>query len=432
MTTFDVVSQTSPESDVFDRQKRIDHWNQDRLRDARVMVVGTGAIGNEVIKNLALLGFGYLFLVDFDDVEPSNLSRTVLFRENDVGRHKVEVAAERARELALAPTFRLDAFHGDVVWDLGTGVFREMDLVLGCLDNLEARIAVNRQCRLAGRPWIDSGIRQLAGHVATYRPDGAACYQCTLSGRQMMESRQRYSCDDFRRRESAAGRTPTTQVAAALAAALQVQEAVKLLCHPESVTDALLHFEGVRNELLHLSLTPRDECLAHVAYPDPRPLDLSIRDPLRRLLQEVSRDDRSGPGATLDLSSDRGFVVGLGCRGCGKPVELMAPPFRLDESAGWCPDCRDLDELPEASLPAGEPAAKKVISTYSMESTPEPILDLTLHRIGVPYLATLSVRDVSGMTTYYELRGDLPHLLPGLAARGTEVGHGTAPPRRSA
>src|SRR5690348_14656367 len=72
-------------SDRYARQQLIEWWNQERLRNARVLVAGVGALGNEVLKNLALVGVGHLLLIDFDRVEYSNLSRTVLFRENDVG-----------------------------------------------------------------------------------------------------------------------------------------------------------------------------------------------------------------------------------------------------------------------------------------------------------------------------------------------------------
>src|SRR5262245_48450748 len=78
-------------SDRYARQQLIEWWDQERLRNARVLVAGAGALGNEVSKNLALLGVGHLLLVDADRVEHSNLSRTVLFQDHDVGRSKVAV-----------------------------------------------------------------------------------------------------------------------------------------------------------------------------------------------------------------------------------------------------------------------------------------------------------------------------------------------------
>ena len=72
------------ETDRYARHHLIDWWDQERLASARVMVVGAGAIGNEVIKNLALLGVGNLWIVDFDTVDVTNLTRSVLFREADI------------------------------------------------------------------------------------------------------------------------------------------------------------------------------------------------------------------------------------------------------------------------------------------------------------------------------------------------------------
>jgi len=85
------------DDDRYSRLRLIPWWRQERLASARVLVVGAGALGNEVVKNLALLGVGTTFLIDLDEVEPSNLSRSVLFRARDGGRAKAEVAAEHAR-----------------------------------------------------------------------------------------------------------------------------------------------------------------------------------------------------------------------------------------------------------------------------------------------------------------------------------------------
>src|ERR1700754_1432414 len=83
----------------FARFERIGWWDQARLTSARALVIGAGALGNEIVKNLALLGVGRVLIADRDRIELSNLSRSVLFREPDIGRAKAEVAAERARDI---------------------------------------------------------------------------------------------------------------------------------------------------------------------------------------------------------------------------------------------------------------------------------------------------------------------------------------------
>src|SRR3954463_5918424 len=103
------------DSDRYGRLRLIPWWRQERLSSARVLVVGAGALGNEVLKNLALLGVGTVFVIDLDMVEPSNLSRSVLFRAEDGGRAKAEVAARRARE--INPDLTIVAMRGDVITD---------------------------------------------------------------------------------------------------------------------------------------------------------------------------------------------------------------------------------------------------------------------------------------------------------------------------
>src|SRR5256885_6135492 len=100
---------------------------QPRLSRARVVVVGAGALGNEIVKNLSLLGVGNLFIADLDRVENSNLSRSILFREADNGTFKAEAAVRGARD--VYPKVKAQPFVGNVVYDLGLGVFRWADVV---------------------------------------------------------------------------------------------------------------------------------------------------------------------------------------------------------------------------------------------------------------------------------------------------------------
>src|SRR5262245_39630237 len=110
----DVLSTVSLAEDRFERLRRIEWWDQRLLSSAKVLVVGMGALGNEVLKHLALVGVTHVFIVDFDTIEPSNLSRSVLFRDADVGRPKVEAAAEAAHR--LYPDLQIGSFHGDAIY----------------------------------------------------------------------------------------------------------------------------------------------------------------------------------------------------------------------------------------------------------------------------------------------------------------------------
>src|SRR5689334_9636107 len=162
----------------FDRFKLIAWWDQQRLARARVLVIGAGALGNEIIKNLALLGIGNLLIADMDRVENSNLSRSVLYREQDNGALKATTAALAAKE--IYPDVKAHAFNGNIVHDLGLGAFRWADVVLGGLDNREARLAINRNCWKVNRPFIDGAIESIDGSARVFVPDGP-CYECTMN-----------------------------------------------------------------------------------------------------------------------------------------------------------------------------------------------------------------------------------------------------------
>src|SRR5438105_429320 len=103
--------------DRYKRQEMIRGWNPQVVRTANVMVVGAGTTGNEVTKNLTLLGISRITVVDMDRVEEVNLSRSVLFRDGDIGQPKAEVVAKRAIE--LNPDVELEGLTANAVFNVG-------------------------------------------------------------------------------------------------------------------------------------------------------------------------------------------------------------------------------------------------------------------------------------------------------------------------
>ncbi|MEM7038353.1 MAG: ThiF family adenylyltransferase [Bacteroidota bacterium] len=240
-----------------------------RLRNARVLVVGAGALGNEVLKNLALLDVRNICLLDFDRIEPHNLSRSVLFRPEDCTppQPKADVAARRLLE--INPDLRLLTLKGDVMTDLGLGLLRSMDLVFGCVDNRLARLWLNRLCWRAGVPWINGGILNLAGQVNVYAP-GHGCYECELTPTGWRDIRQRLGCTDMAQRYAASGQMPTTPLAASVIGAVQVQEGLKILLdEPDALAGRMFSYEGAH---LHSAVyTPqplKEECGSHFELPE--------------------------------------------------------------------------------------------------------------------------------------------------------------------
>ena len=217
---------------------KLSWFKQKKVSSAHVMVVGCGALGNEVIKNLALFGVGNLVLVDFDEVEYSNLTRSILFTSDDAStnRYKVEAAAESIKK--INPNINVTTIVGDISHNVGLGLIRKMNVVVGCLDNRWARYTLNRLCMRAGVPWVDGGINALEGVAKVFIP-GKNCYACTLEPSALTELKKHTSCAVAIKRNIESGRVPTTPVVASIIGAVQAQESMKLI-HKEELASGEL------------------------------------------------------------------------------------------------------------------------------------------------------------------------------------------------
>ena len=164
----------------YNRQIMLPDWDiaaQERIKAAKVLIVGMGGLGCPVSLYLAAAGVGELWLADFDAVEVSNLQRQVLYREEDLGRFKAEAAADRLRavnpHIACHPV--TVAMQEDTLGDL----VRRVDLVLDCSDNFLTRDAVNRACVAASIPLVSAAAIGWSGQLSVFVGHGEApCYRC--------------------------------------------------------------------------------------------------------------------------------------------------------------------------------------------------------------------------------------------------------------
>ncbi|XP_053557401.1 SUMO-activating enzyme subunit 2 [Bombina bombina] len=143
----------------------------------RVLVVGAGGIGCELLKNLVLTGFTNLDVIDLDTIDVSNLNRQFLFQKKHVGRSKAQVAKESV--LQFCPEANITAYHDSVMNpDYNVEFFRQFTLVMNALDNRAARNHVNRMCLAADIPLIESGTAGYLGQVTVIKKGVTECYEC--------------------------------------------------------------------------------------------------------------------------------------------------------------------------------------------------------------------------------------------------------------
>ncbi|KAG6075988.1 hypothetical protein E4U33_001957 [Claviceps sp. LM78 group G4] len=148
------------------------------VKQARVLMVGAGGIGCELLKNLVLTGFGEVHIVDLDTIDLSNLNRQFLFRQEHIKKSKALVAKDAASK--FNPHVKIVAHHANIKDDEFTvSWFKQFSIVFNALDNLDARRHVNKMCLAADVSLIESGTTGFNGQVQVIKKGTTACYDCT-------------------------------------------------------------------------------------------------------------------------------------------------------------------------------------------------------------------------------------------------------------
>ena len=368
---------------------------QQQVSAAHVMVVGCGALGNEVLKNLVLLGVEHLVVVDFDVVEVGNLSRSVLFSKADADAHrlKVEVVAERVK--AMNPAVEIQTICGDVAYDVGLSLIRRMDVVIGCVDSRWARYCINRLCMRAGVPWVDGGIEELEGTARVFIP-GKNCYACNLGPEGLRELAKRMSCTGVIRRHEEAGSAPTTSLMASVIGAVQVQEAMKLV-HQEaleqgtftSLCGKMFYYDGqhLTTKLLDFQAYD-DDCVIHTCWTPIRPLALSRQSSVSEVLRLIGQTS-GAQSVSLCLENDC-FVDYVTERANDRRTEVMRPSHAVETF------------VEADSVLRGIPLSGLYQHEYREISNGFPYGELTLAQLGFPSLDVLHVV-ADGQDYYFEM-----------------------------
>jgi molybdopterin/thiamine biosynthesis adenylyltransferase len=376
----------SPPPDRFSRLGLLG-WDAAILREAKIIMVGAGTLGNEVIKNLSLLGVGYLYIADFDTIEASNLSRSVLFRERDVDQKKAFVAALQAQ--MLNPKGRIIWFDGDINHELGAGVIRRASVVMGCVDNQAARLTINRLCRLTGTPWIDGALDGLDGLVRPFSGECGPCFECTMTSEDYADLQRRFSCQGVNLAVADQGVIPTTPTGAALIAALMTEMAVKLLHSRDIPFGTQIVYTNVHSELIKIAIKENDACLSHERA---EPLvELSDVSAAQSTGAELLAAIRKISGFDVSIELNHEVATHLVCPECGTMEERIVPVHVLAPEDLQCPRC-----LLERTL----------ISLHRIDEK-APFFKSALCAIGVRRGDILRVREEK-RCRYMELTGDFP------------------------
>ncbi len=299
--------------DQYDRQKKITWWDQETLKNSKILIIGAGALGNEISKNLSLVGIGKITIIDNDIVDLTNISRCVFFDENDIGLPKSKLLSERINSFRNINS----NYFVSKVQDLGIGIFQDYDVVIGALDNREARSWVNEYTRMFSIPWIDGAIEGLNGLVRSFGTKGV-CYECTLSEEDLKLLAIRKSCALLSEDEITLGKVPTTATSSSIISGFQVQEALLYLSkQSESFMPNLgkqMTFFGETMTFVQTNLREKSDCYVDHNSINYQKIDISYNKKIKDIIAEGALSENS--------YMFRDIITSLDCLKCGSSKNL--------------------------------------------------------------------------------------------------------------
>jgi len=225
----------------------LDVAGQERLLNARVLIIGMGGLGSPAALYLAAAGVGTLVLADDDQVEVSNLQRQIVHRNDAIGLPKVESAARALRD--LDPGVDVEIVAERLSGERLAAQVRDVDLVLDATDNFRTRYAINDACWAAGKPLVSGAAIRWEGQVAVFDPrSGAApCYRCLYPD----GSDQALNCAD----------NGVIAPLVGIIGSCQALEAIKILCGVgDTLAGYVLYFDAQHMDWRKLRLRPDPDC----------------------------------------------------------------------------------------------------------------------------------------------------------------------------
>ncbi len=383
------------DEDRFSRLRLISWWDQEKIAKCRLLVIGAGALGNEILKNAALLGFTQVAVVDLDRIEESNLSRTVLYRAADVGKFKAEAAASAYRSLAVDA--RVQPIVANVVHGCGLGLLEWADVILAGLDNREARLWINRSAWKVNRPWIDGAIEGINGVARVFLPGTAPCYECTLGEVDWALLQKRMSCNLLALEPTVEGKIPTTPTISSIIAGVQVQEAVKLIHGLPTLAGRGYVFEGMNHTSYVVEYTQNEDCMSHYTLPQIVHMDESSDELTLAALRQRAQQDLESCDVVIEFTRD--VVQKFVCPACNEEEEMYQPVGSIPFERAKC--------MKDGQL-------RTVISLHSY-SGEEELGGRTLNKLGLPLFDAFTARAKDREIAYVPY-GDAPRVLGTLVA----------------
>ena len=323
-------------NNYFARQQLI--LNEDtgnKIKESKILVIGAGAGGNEVLKNLALMGFGNFTIVDFDPIEASNLSRTTLFTKEDVGKSKAEIASITLNQISLHESPNIKGVNAKIQ-DVGTQIFYEHDIIVCCVDTMDARAYINDWCVRLKKPFFEMGFEKFTVQISFF-PNEHSTDSCLreLIGQDNF-SGARQSCSKLKMKDSNLEHIPTIQVAAAMAGVLIATEIILYLKGESRLKNKVLQYAAEYHRSLVIDVPQSSNCHNHeeVSYEifhTKLNLDNTFEDILIELKDKYNSD--------YYINWEEEYIYSVECESCSKEVIIKKFKSEVYDEERWCSSC---------------------------------------------------------------------------------------------
>lgn len=225
----------------------IDIEGQQKLLDSRVLLIGLGGLGSPVSMYLAAAGVGHLVLIDFDQVELSNLQRQIVHSSQDIGRAKVESARDHLQ--AINPSCKITTINKRLDPVELTEQIQQVDVVVDGSDNFETRFAVNHACQQNHKPLVNAAAIRFEGQISVFdfRDNSSPCYRCLYNDAEMAAE----TC----------AQNGVVAPLLGIIGSMQALETIKLITGAgETLVGKLLLFNGINAEWQTLRFRKDPEC----------------------------------------------------------------------------------------------------------------------------------------------------------------------------